>query len=386
LPNTFFQPQASQCTGGQVLYRVNAGGAALSDPRLGAVWSTDTTFRNTGTVGSYGYTVPVDSTVPACTDPRIFSTELYDRSTLPELHYGFPVTAGRSVIVRMYFADRATSTQLIGQRVFNVRIDGKPVLTNFDIDATAGHVDGLAAGHGLGTMQQFTIASDGVVDIDFSHITDNPMINGIEILDATANPPGPMPGTGVLQQRGVDSGGVPTGPATTANSTVDWSTVRGAFMVNGVLYYGLYNGSLKQRTFDPSTGAAGTETAVNLFDAPSGERIPFAIAACSGMFYDPSLHRLYYTVSGDKNLYYRYFTPESQAVGAMTFTANSAGVDFSTAAGLTLAGGKVFYGSTGDGALRSVGYAGGAVTAGTPTVVSSDGTWGTSRAIFAPNS
>jgi hypothetical protein len=51
---------------------------------------------------------------------------------------------------------------------------------------------------------------------------------------------------------------------------------------------------------------------------------------------------------------------------------------------MTLASGKILYGSSGDGALRSVAFANGAIT-GSPSVVSSDGTW-KSRAMFVPNS
>jgi hypothetical protein len=101
------------------------------------------------------------------------------------------------------------------------------------------------------------------------------------------------------------------------------------------------------------------------------------------MFYDPATHRIYYTVFGNSNLFYRYFTPESEVVGAETFTANRNGVDFSSTAGMTLAGGRILYGSSSDGSLRSVSFGGGSVT-GSPTVQSSDGTW-KYRAMFVPN-
>ena len=101
------------------------------------------------------------------------------------------------------------------------------------------------------------------------------------------------------------------------------------------------------------------------------------------MFYDPATHRIYYTVFGDSQLYYRYFTPESDVVGAQTFTADTSGVNFQSVAGMTLASGQILYGSSTDGSLRSVSFSGGQVT-GSPTVVSSDGTW-KYRALFAPN-
>jgi hypothetical protein len=189
---------------------------------------------------------------------------------------------------------------------------------------------------------------------------------------------------GVLQRRSVDANGAPTGVPSTANTAMDWSTVRGAFLLNGTLYYGLSAGGFYARTFTASTGAIGTQRTINLYDDPeTGTRIPFPLTTVSGMFYDPATHRLYYTVTGDARLYYRYFTPESAVVGAQTFTANAGGVSFATVAGMTYAAGRVFYGSSTDGALRSVPFSAGGVTGG-PTVVSADGTWNY-RAIFVPN-
>jgi hypothetical protein len=207
--------------------------------------------------------------------------------------------------------------------------------------------------------------------------------------------PASLPNTLFLAQRGggagtallrrpVDSSGSPTGPATTANTAMDWSAVRGAFLVNSTLYYGLADGRLYSRTFTPSSGAVGPQRAVNLYDDPdSGQRIPFAIANLTGMFFDPSSNRIYYTLVNDSRLYYRYFTPESEVVGAQEFQAASGGVNFAQVSGMTLAGGRVLYGSSADGALRSLPFAGGAVT-GSPTVVSNDGSWLT-RGIFVPN-
>ena len=196
---------------------------------------------------------------------------------------------------------------------------------------------------------------------------------------------------GTLLRRPVDVNGAPTAAATTANSAIDWSLIRGAFLLtatrNGIatttLYYGLGDGGLYARTFDTTTGAVGTQRTVNLFDDPdNGQRIPFAIANLTGMFYDTATHRLYYTLTGDSRLYYRYFAPESEVVGAQTFVGTSS-VDLSAVNGLTLAGGRVLFGSSTDGALRSVAFSGGQIT-GPATVTSNDGTW-KFRAIVVPN-
>ena len=192
-------------------------------------------------------------------------------------------------------------------------------------------------------------------------------------------------GVAGLQRRGVDSSGAPTGGATVANTAIDWSQVRGAFLVNGTLYYGRTDGALYAATFDKTTGALGTPRAVNLYNDPdNGQPIPFAIANLTGMFYSPANHRLYFTVAGDSHLYYRYFTPQSEVVGALTFQANAGSVNFSQVAGMTLAGGRILYGSSADGALRSVAFDGTQVT-GAASVASNDASWNF-RAFFVPNS
>jgi hypothetical protein len=195
---------------------------------------------------------------------------------------------------------------------------------------------------------------------------------------------------GALLRRPVRVSGAPSAAPSTANTDLDWSTVRGAFLLNGTLYYGLADGNLYSRSFDKSNGSLGTPTAVNLYDDTDGvyptigTRIPFDIANLTGMFYATGNHRIYYTVLGDSHLYYRYFTPESQVVGAQTFTANTNGLSFATAAGITLAGGRIIYGSSTKGTLSSVAFAGGQVV-GKPKLLSIDGTWKT-RAMFVPNS
>ena len=190
---------------------------------------------------------------------------------------------------------------------------------------------------------------------------------------------------GALQRRAVNASGAPTGSPSVANTALNWSTVRGAFLLNGTVYYGLADGALYKRTFDRSTGAVGTQRVVNLYDDPdTGTRIPFAIASMTGMFYDPATHRIYYTVSGNSRLLYRYFTPESEVVGAETYLEASGAATFANVAGMTLASGRILYGSSTDGALRSQPFVNGRVSGGA-SVVSSDGTW-RYRAIFVPNS
>ena len=62
----------------------------------------------------------------------------------------------------------------------------------------------------------------------------------------------------------------------------------------------------------------------------------------TGMFFDNG--RIYYTVSGNPRLYYRYFTPESHVVGANLFVASTAGpIDWANVRGMTMASGNLYY-------------------------------------------
>jgi hypothetical protein len=370
LPNDLFVAQRTTGAAGNVLYRVNAAGPPLQAADGGPDWTADAGLVSGGNTADWGATVPRDSTVPASTPADVFATERWG-----EQDWNFPVPAGRDVTVRLFFANQYSGTSQSGQRVFNVLVDGVTKLSNFDIVASAGDR--------TGTMRAFDITTDADgVDVDLRAVVENPLINAIEIIDDEA--PVGTGTTGVLQRRAVDATGAPTGSPTLANSTMDWSAVRGAFLLNGTVYYGLSDGSLYKRTFNKSTGAIGAQRVVNLYDDPDdGARIPFAIGNLTGMFYDPSTHRIYYTLFGDAHLYYRYFTPQSEVVGAETFTADAGGVSFATVAGLTLASGRILYGSSADGSLRSVPFVDGRVSGGA-SVVSADGTW-RYRAIFVPN-
>ena len=374
LPNSLFGAGRAPTASTGVLYRVNAAGPALLARDNGPDWTADTGefHGHVGNYANWGTSTGVDATVPASTPPSVFATELWDDGNNPEMTWSFPVESGKSVEVRLYFANRCSCTQSPGQRVFDVSIEGVVRLDDFDIVA--------AVGHNVGTMRAFTVTSDGSVDIRFTHEVENPLINAIEIVDPAAEA-----GTaaGVLERRPVGADGAPSGPASTANTAIDWSLLRGAFLLSGTLYYGMGDGRVYARSFNATTGAVGAARALNMYDDPdTGERIPFAVENMTGMFFEPQTHRIYYTLFNDSRLFYRYFTPESQIIGAETFIADTSGIDFSTASGMTLASGRVLYGSSADGALRSAPFSAGQVSGGA-TVTSNDGSW-RYRALFVP--
>ncbi len=108
------------------------------------------------------------------------------------------------------------------------------------------------------------------------------------------------------------------------------------------------------------------------------------LASMTGMFFDGG--RLYYTVSGNPRLYYRYFTPESRTVGANLFVASIGdGVNWSNVRGMTLASGNLYFALT-DGNLFKVAWGGGHTPPGAVTQIGGplvDGVNWTSQGLFA---
>jgi hypothetical protein len=103
---------------------VHSGGPAYTDT-LGQVWSADAGF-----IG--GNTSTTASTIANTPDPKLYQTERYGNFS-----YQFAVPSGSYNVVLKFAETYWTRT---GQRIFNVSINGAPVLTNFDITAAAGAV------------------------------------------------------------------------------------------------------------------------------------------------------------------------------------------------------------------------------------------------------
>jgi hypothetical protein len=156
-----------------------------------------------------------------------------------------------------------------------------------------------------------------------------------------------------------------TTSATVGNGGQDWSSSRGAVMIDGTLYTGWSDGTLKARTYDGTTFGAATNVNLNGLTDFATE-----LPMISGLTYDRVQGRLYYTLSGQSSLYYRYFEPESRLVGAVRFTAtgNANGIDWSRANGLFLNGSTLYVGSSATGNLAAVGWAGGTLTGTAATV------------------
>jgi PKD repeat protein len=168
---------------------------------------------------------------------------------------------------------------------------------------------------------------------------------------------------------------------------IDWNAVRGAFMLNGQLYLGQGDGSFTRRTFDGS--GYGPAVPVNTSDQiVTLSAWHTDISQSTGMFYDSG--RIYFTLTGSNNLYYRYFSPQADVVGAQRYvaSANVSGISFSQVRGMFATASRLYWG-TSDGRLHRINWLQGAQSgspvADTAAIVSGPGTdtavWG-SRAMF----
>ncbi|TDO43351.1 PKD repeat protein [Kribbella sp. VKM Ac-2527] len=147
------------------------------------------------------------------------------------------------------------------------------------------------------------------------------------------------------------NGTTATALASVPNGGINWGNNRGAFMLNGQLYAGWSDGSFNRRSFDGTT--VGASTPVNTGDLlVNMSTWHNEVQGITGMFFDSG--RIYFTRSGNSNLFYRYFTPESGVVGANIFTATGSlsGISFNQMNGMFLAGNTLYWGQSTDGSLR----------------------------------
>jgi len=106
--------------------------------------------------------------------------ELYQTELFGEFSYEIPVPQSGEYDIRFHFAELFFGVESAaggpGSRVFNVTVEGQPVLTNFDILA---EVDPLTA---LQKELNDISVTDGFVSIAFTSVNQNPKVSAIEIL------------------------------------------------------------------------------------------------------------------------------------------------------------------------------------------------------------
>jgi fibronectin type 3 domain-containing protein len=229
--------QASATTQAAGSVSINAGGPAVSDSGGGDnSFVADEDYSTGGT--TYSVTSPI--VIPASVTDAA-PEAVYQDARQGAVTYTIPgLTAGTSYIVRLHFAELYFSAA--GDRVFDVSINGTAALTNFDIFAAAG-------AQYTAVVEQFTATpnSSGDIVVAFTSVTDQPMINGIEVFGAsTACTTVPS---------------APTGLTATASSSsvigLTWSAVTPPANCT-IGSYNVYGGTTANPTTLIASGVTGT--------------------------------------------------------------------------------------------------------------------------------
>ena len=144
--------------------KINCGGNALGNYFADQEWNASVEYGwMEGAKKAYSISLPIAGT----SEPEIYRAELSGAA-----EYKVRVPNGSYDVTLMMAENYFTSA---GKRVFDVSLEGKPVLQKFDLFVTAG----------LNTAYEKkvnnVIVSDGILDIHFSSWIDQPIINGIII-------------------------------------------------------------------------------------------------------------------------------------------------------------------------------------------------------------
>ncbi|MFO8238119.1 MAG: malectin domain-containing carbohydrate-binding protein [Prochlorococcaceae cyanobacterium] len=176
-------------TAEEVLYRVNAGGPAIAATDAGPSWEADTAatpsvyLASTGSNSTASFPAVAPSfTLPASVPGALFDSERFDLPGGTAMGYAFPVATGL-YDVRLYMGNGFSGTSDIGERIFDVALEGgvPTWLSDIDLSSKFGHLVG-------GVLSTPVFVDDGALNIDFLHGVQNPLLNGIEILRLNDQP------------------------------------------------------------------------------------------------------------------------------------------------------------------------------------------------------
>ncbi len=115
------------------------------------------------------------ASLPVYVPQALFANERYDDdAAAPDMEWTFGMPNG-NYYVRLYMANGWQGTALPDQRLFDIFIEGQLVEDDLDLSDRFGHQIG-------GMIEYPVVLTDGTLNISFGHNTQNPLINGIEIL------------------------------------------------------------------------------------------------------------------------------------------------------------------------------------------------------------
>jgi PKD repeat protein len=414
-PNTVFVAGGKAAQGNSnVLYRIDAGGPAIQSIDNGPDWSADSdahpsALHNGGSnTAGYGTNANLAASVPSYVPKAIFNSERWDPGSNGdggEMTWTFPVPATDNLTLNLFFANRYSGTSGVGQRVFDITINNGAHIDNYDIVADAGDQ--------TGTMKSFPIAAGTVgstLTVTLNHEVENPLIDGIEIVDNSLPAAPPVQSQDGFSANTFDpstGAGSLASPQPSTGGGIAWGSVRGAFMLNGRIWYGTTDGNFYFRTWDGANNF-GPATLVDPYNDPYWDQFQTGsgqtyrgtatsfygeIPNVTGMFY--ANRSIYYTLFGDGRLFRRAFAPDTQTTtvsnqvtgGVISpveevVTDGSPGVpDFSDATGMFVANGTLWF-SRSDGNLYQAAWNGTTVSGPATLDANASGTNWSGRALF----
>ena len=160
------------CGGTTSVYTINCGADAVYVDGAGTTWLADQDKTDDLSWGAIGGDVIVRDTIeiPDTQAPMVYLNERYNMAG-----YVFDLKPGKYT-VRLHFAETYDGITDAGERIFDVSINKKVVLKDFDVFKEAG-------GANKPVIKEFKgIEVTEKLEIDFETKEQNPEINGIEIL------------------------------------------------------------------------------------------------------------------------------------------------------------------------------------------------------------
>ena len=167
-----------------VLYRINAGGPEVAALDGDIAWSADTRANNSSLLTEPGSNniarfpaLEPGETVSDTTPSAVFDTERWDKTGGTEMEWSFDVPDDGLYGVNLSMGNGFEDTSAPGERVFDVAIEGTVLknLNDVDLSNQFGHQVG-------GVISNIVSVTDGTLNIDFLHGIQNPLVNGIEVI------------------------------------------------------------------------------------------------------------------------------------------------------------------------------------------------------------
>ena len=172
---------------------------------------------------------------------------------------------------------------------------------------------------------------------------------------------GAIPGGGASEQRGIGFDGTTVETQMTEPGEHNWANVRGAFAVDDTVYTVWDNGtsgSLAAQSWDGHD--FGPLQDIELYEGTPttpGYSSNFIndLESMTGIFYEPVKARIYYTMQGRSELFWRPFLPENRLVGATRrVLPNATALTPNRVKGMFKAGKFVYFADSQNGRLKRV--------------------------------